>query len=150
MLRSFRGTEAADPATFITAIVTVLVKYPIDIARAAADPYSGIPGKQNWVPTPYEVRKFCDDIYLPRLRAAEREKRVQEQLAERDQIESQGGLKRQTYEEAKAEMAQCGIFFDQAGRPKRLETEKTVRERLGITKEQWDAIPNAPPRIERD
>lgn len=142
-MRCFRTGDAHDPQVFLTAIVTVMTHYPVDVVAEVCDPYRGIPGKQNWIPTPFEVRKACDDIMLPRLKARERDRRINSQLEERKRIEDKGGLRHQTWDEVKSEMAGRGIFFSHS-RPQAIETAETVKAKLKITDAEWNAIPNAP------
>jgi hypothetical protein len=140
-LRCFRNAEAVDPKVFITGIVTILYHYPIEVVERVCDPFSGIPGKQNWPPTLFEVRSACDEIYLPMMKAADRQRAIDRQLEERRQIESRPRAA-QTFEEFKAEMARRGVFI--GGRRPMIETAEMVKIKLGITEEQWKALPDLP------
>jgi hypothetical protein len=47
---------------FITAIVTILLHYPVAIAEEVVDPFHGLPSRLKFPPTPYDVRQACESV----------------------------------------------------------------------------------------
>ena len=95
----------------IGAFISVLSRYPADVIRDVLDPFNGIVGKTNFLPSAFEVRVACDAIYLPQLRAAERDREIKDQLAERKERE-QSLLTRVSsgwWDEQKADLAAKGF-----------------------------------------
>jgi hypothetical protein len=149
LLRSFPDAGSRDVEVFATAVVTILMHYPLDVVEEVCDPYYGLPSKQNWVPTLFEIRKACDAVAIPRQRAAARQAQLEQQLRERGEEERRLlAAPRPTYEEIKADLAKHGIFIGRNGRVQDVLTPEMARQKLGLTQGQWDAIPNAPARKE--
>lgn len=142
MLGFYRKTDAWDPDAFLTGIAAILGEYSDDIIDEVTHPSKGIPSRLKFPPQPVEVRDACEAVALPRRKAAEHNRRTQEQLAERKLLESSPSPK-QSHDEFKAEMAERGLMIDTNGRAHR-ETPQRVRDKLGLTQEQWDALPDTP------
>jgi len=146
LFSQFRNSQGTDPRAFMTAVVAVMMHYPLDVAEQAADPYFGLPALQQWMPTPYDVKQFCDRMVRPRREAAAWEKRSQEQI--RDRRDNDLSRPKQTVQEVEDEMAKRGIFLPgyikRSGQipGRNYETPETVRRKLGLTQEQWDALPD--------
>lgn len=143
LLGCFRTGDANDPEVFISAVIRILRAYPMDIVQKVIDPLDGIPGRQNWLPTPHEVKAACDALYLPRLRAEQREKDLQRQLAEREENEARG--RRPSYQELVDLCAKDGLFIGERRLHRLPGDAAEVKAHLGISDEQWDAIPDSPP-----
>jgi hypothetical protein len=126
---------------YTTAIAAVLAEYPADIVREVTDPRRGIQTKLNWLPTVAEVKKACEQLAAPRRQQAAYAAAVRRQLEERKRIEGP----RQTVEEIRAEMAKRGIHLGRSGRGQ-IETPASAKAKLGLTDEQWNAIPDGPAR----
>jgi hypothetical protein len=145
LFSQFRNSQGTDPRAFMTAVVAVMMHYPLDVAEQAADPYFGLPALQQWMPTPYDVKQFCDRMARPRREAAAWDRRCREQIA--DSRKAKEGV-RQSMEEIEDEMAKRGIFLPsyikRSGQipGRNYETPETVRRKLGLTQEQWDALPD--------
>ena len=145
LVKQFRPVQGVDPEFYVTSLLAVLIHYPLDVAELAADPFKGIPSQQPWMPTPYDVKQFCDRMVRPRREAAAWDRRCREQIA--DSRKAKEGV-RQSMEEIEDEMAKRGVFLP--GYIKRSgqipgrdnETPETVRRKLGLTQEQWDALPD--------
>lgn len=142
LLGCARTGEANDPETYIAGVIRILSQYPIDIVQQVVDPYTGLPGKCDWLPKHAEIKRACDAIHLPRKAREAYEERSRKQLEERARDEALLPRK-QTYEEFKAEMAARGLAVDVTGKP-HIDTAEAVKARLGITEEQWNALPNLP------
>lgn len=139
ILRFYRRTDAWDPDVFLAGIAANLAEYPKDIIDEVADPVKGIASKCTFPPQPSEVRKACEDIAEPRRKRAAREASIKKQLDERQQLEAPHE-ERQSWEQVQEELAAKGFGVSKANP----ETVQSVRQKLGLTQEQWDAIPNAP------
>src|SRR3972149_3077313 len=59
LLGCYRVGDANDPEVYISAVVTVLSRYPIEIMRMACAPNDGLPSKLKWLPTVAEVSTEC-------------------------------------------------------------------------------------------
>lgn len=145
LLGCFRTGEANDPEVFISAVIRILSAYPLDVIRAVIDPLTGIPGRQNWLPTPHEVKAACDEIWLPRQRKEAQQQQIRAQLAERARIENAAKKRRMTYDELIEMCAKDGVFIGSARDRRISDDAATVKARFGISDEQWDAIPDGPP-----
>lgn len=75
--------DANDPEVYISAVVAVLAKYPVEIMSAVCDPSTGLPSTLKWLPTVAEVVAECARLDSYRARSEAREKRITEQIAER-------------------------------------------------------------------
>lgn len=71
LLRQFSG-GAETGEIFLTAICSVMSTFPLDVAKQIADPVVGLPGRQNRVPTPFDIRQMGDEIMAERARTKER------------------------------------------------------------------------------
>ena len=146
LVKQFRPVQGVDPEFYVTSLLAVLIHYPLDVAELAADPFKGIPSQQPWMPTPYDVKQFCEAQLRPRREAAAWEKRSQEQI--RDRRDNDLSRPKQTVQEVEDEMAKRGIFLPgyikRSGQipGRNYETPETVRRKLGLTQEQWDALPD--------
>jgi hypothetical protein len=79
LLGQFKGSpDVADPKIYVSSIAAVLSDYPDSVVLRATDPRTGIARKpgQNWHPTVAELAAFCDKLYDPIAREAERQKRI--------------------------------------------------------------------------
>jgi hypothetical protein len=45
---------------FVSGAVRILSEYPPEVTSRVVDPKTGIPDKQNWLPTLHEIRKACE------------------------------------------------------------------------------------------
>jgi hypothetical protein len=128
LLGCYRAGEAADPEVYTGAIIAVLSDYSLDVVRRVVDPRSGMPSRLQWLPTVAEVKRACEEIDGPMRRAREWDRRAKEQIAERETLFLEDGRARKTHAQVMAALAAAGL-------------------REGVSKEQWDAIPNAPERV---
>jgi hypothetical protein len=71
LLGSCPPKEGGDPEIFITAIVSILMHYPVAVCEEVVDPFFGLPAKLKFPPTPYDVRQACDAIAGHRHRIAQ-------------------------------------------------------------------------------
>lgn len=150
LLGCFRKGEANDPEIYSGAVLAVLSDYPIEIVQAVVDPRTGLPSRIDWYPTVAEVKRACEELAAPLRDRLAREKREQQQLAERKTLALTHQKRRKTYEEIQAELAEKGMFIGGKSASAAPVNVAEVQEKYGITKDQWDAIPNAPRRKDRE
>lgn len=84
-----------------------MARYPADIAREVSNPFTGIPGRQNFLPTVAEVRKACEQLM-----ANERDKRNRdsdfEKQMERRRVDQELDVQRDTRAEYIARLKASG------------------------------------------
>lgn len=106
MLGCYRVGDAHDPETYITAVVAVLVGYPVWIIQSVTDPASGIPSKIKFLPAVAEVKTACEELYGPHRYAEEWDKRasvtVESRLALPNYRPQMPSPQQYTYREAEA------------------------------------------------
>src|SRR5262245_15071896 len=76
LLGCFRKGDANDPKIYTRAIVAVLSDYPEEVIKRVVDPRTGIPSRQDFMPTIKELKDACDEIYGPMLRMQEWDRRT--------------------------------------------------------------------------
>lgn len=88
MFGCFRKGDANDPDTYVAAITATLARYPEDVIRAVTHPATGLPIQKDFLPTVREVYLACEEFEQPRREAAARQRRIDQQFAERAQFEA--------------------------------------------------------------
>jgi hypothetical protein len=88
MFGCYRKGDANDPETYVAAITATLARYPEDVIRDVTHPASGLPIKQDFLPTVRETFLACEAIMQPRREAKAREERTLRQLSERAEFEA--------------------------------------------------------------
>lgn len=61
MFGCYRRDEAADPETYVGAVVMVLSRYEADVIAYVTDPFTGLPGRIPFLPNLYEVKLACEE-----------------------------------------------------------------------------------------
>ena len=61
----YRASEANDPDVYVTAAARLLANFREAIARQVADPVSGLPSTNQWLPSIAEIRVTCDKLMAP-------------------------------------------------------------------------------------
>ena len=104
ILGCYKKSDCADPEIFAAATVSVLSRFPADVAKAVADPYSGLPSRLKWFPAIQEIREACEAESSKIKHRVEAVLRVNAQFSERDRVEAMGdGERRKAF--IKTEMA---------------------------------------------
>ena len=145
----YRKGDANDPETYVASIAAILSDYPAETIRYVTDPRSGIAANplsdpetgRVWtgMPDAANVKRACELHYAPTRKLIERQAQARQQLEERDQLAIPDRSKRKTYEQLQVELAEVGIFIGAQNKPINIDE---FRAKHGISKEQWDAIPN--------
>ena len=84
MLRCFKPQAGVDGQVFATAIVGILLRYPMSVVREVTCPFTGLPTKTQFMPTPFDVRQACEELMRPIRDHQYHRQNVERQLAERD------------------------------------------------------------------
>lgn len=144
LLGCFRTGEANDPAVYSGAVIAALSDYPLDVVRQVVDPRNGIPCKSKWLPTVFEIKEECEAIMAPRRREEERLAREEER--KKTLPPPVDRTSRPTYAELVERCQADGLMIG----PRRVVgggvSPAEVREKYGISQEQWNAIPDAKAR----
>jgi hypothetical protein len=61
-MSSFRRPDAFDADAYTGVLVQMLINFPEWVVRKALDPMTGLPAKQSWMPTAFEVLQACKDV----------------------------------------------------------------------------------------
>lgn len=137
----YRKGEANDPETYAAAIAAVLADYSPETIRHVTDPRTGIASKTTYMPNPGEVKRACEDYERPMRRALEQEAAERRQIDERKRLMPPDGPKK-TYEELVADCRARGLMIGGKSPPVVQPLDDWL-EQMGITREQFDAVPNA-------
>lgn len=57
----FRRSEGDNPEIMARAFVLVLTDYPEEVVRKVTHPSRGLPSRQQWTPTVFELRQACEN-----------------------------------------------------------------------------------------
>lgn len=140
ILRCYRKADVDDPEGFLTAIAAVLSTYHPACMDAVTDPRFGIQTRIKFIPTASEVREACENYMEPIRRAEALDRRY----AQTREAIAGNERKRLTADELRAKYGpNWGLESEGIKRP-REETLDTFCATHGITREQCDALPNAP------
>ncbi len=135
--------DVGDPRMLLSAAIAMMQMFPIEVVRGVCDPISGLPATNKFAPNLAEIRHALEVLDAPRKRREERERAAHMQLNERKQLVITDRRERKTYEQLQAECAAVGLFIGQGRNGLKAMKAEDIREKYGVTKEQWDAIPNA-------
>lgn len=131
LLGAYRTGEANDAEVYTAHIVRVLSGFPLEVVKRAA---TRIPDTIKWLPSPSEVKAVCKEIYRPIVEEAARQRRIEEQLADRARLtDMRAKQPREPYKPAET------IEVIRAR-----ESERQLREQFGLSQADWDALPNQP------
>jgi hypothetical protein len=148
MFGCFRRGEANDPEIYTASVASVLAEYPEQVINFVTDPRTGLPSRCNFLPTVKEVRDACEHEMAPRRAEMARAARIRAQLEANREAEVDRSS-RPSYEDIQRKFADAGIMIGGRQRVGATEPVEKMIERLGVTREQWDAIPEAKERAER-
>jgi hypothetical protein len=149
----YRRPEAADPDQFTHDVASIFSGYPSDTVEyvlngntgLAANPIPDPKTGQVWkgLPDLADVKKACENHFGPIRRRMQREQQQREQLEERERLVLSDQRTKKTYAELQADCHARGLFIgDGKAAAPAFDVDGFCIEH-GITKEQWDAIPNA-------
>ena len=141
LLGCYRTGDANDPEVYISGVVAVLSRYTIEIIREVTEPATGLPSKSNWLPTIAEIRTECDLLEERAKPKPYLVKQLEQQFAERELPAHRP--ERPTYEELKRRCHEVGLMIGPKGSRLPPLDPAQIQKQYGISKADWDAIPNA-------
>jgi hypothetical protein len=135
IIGSFRRNDADDAEVLVAAFVRILSAYPEAIVREAADPLTGIAGKQTFLPSPAELKADLDARVDRDAARVRRERMLEEQLrARREDSARAAGVTAEERERAVAywaqERAEMAVAEMQAKRKARRALDAMLAEPL--------------------
>lgn len=139
----YRKGDANDPKTYVTAVAAVLSDYPEETIRFVTDPRTGMPSRGEWMPTVGEIKRACEEHHGPVRRAMEREANERRQLLERQTLAIADNRPRKTYEELVADCQAKGLNIGPK-KPGKVQPIDGFLAEHGVTREQFDAMPDLP------
>lgn len=139
LLRGYPYLNLADPQGYATTLVEILIGYPHWVGVRAIRRIDD--DNPNFPPSDRMLRKWCEEIFAPARFAALWRRRAREQIADRKCLPRP---QRPTYEEIASEMCARGLPM-RGGKPAqaRGDASACMAAKLGLTKEQWEALPDA-------
>ncbi len=139
MLGGFRRGEANDPEIYAASVAAILSDYPEEVINFATDPRTGLQTRFEYPPSLKAVREECERLMLPIRRDEDREERERQYRA---LPPAEDRSKRPSFQELADDCAKVGIFIGGRRRASQIVTAESACETLGITKEQFDSIPD--------
>ncbi len=143
LLGGYPSLSLHDPETYIASVTALLCGFSWWVGERAIEKVST---ESKFVPSKAEVAAACQH-FAPSSRVRtwgdDWDARSRAQLAERERQEALPPPPKQTIEELRAEMRARGL--NMGGPAGHTETPETVRAKLGLTQEEWDALPDADP-----
>ena len=141
LLGCYRTGDANDPEAYISAVVSVLARYPVQIIREVTEPATGLPARLKWLPAIAEIREECEILAQRDRRRIERDRQIREQIEARETLKIADMRPKKSYEQLVSECREVGIMIGPKGcNPIDL---GAFRQKFGITEDQWNAIPDA-------
>ena len=148
VLGAYRRGDFADPESYLVQLGMVLEKYDDAVIEAVTSPITGIQRTCAFPPSLAEFVQFIEEHIRRATYTAQYDQRSREQLREREEFER--STKTETPEHRAAVVQRCkdevrakGFRFPEDKTPHR-ETPASVRNRFGLSQEQWDEIPDSP------
>lgn len=119
----FHPIETGDPRIFLSGAIELFARYPQAVIEQALDVSVGLPSKHKWWPRISEMKETLDDLHWPIKFQNQWDARAREQIA----------LRRTAITDQSAQTSLP------APTP-----QIAWNERFGISKADWDAIPDQP------
>jgi hypothetical protein len=148
MMGCYPSLSLHDPEVYITELVKVLTRYPLDVGEKAIEKAKFESPK--FVPTVPEVGKACEAFVKSQreLTYTQRwEEESRRQLREREAAEAATEPiehRRRVADRFRNELRAAGFRIGAEREYDPRFTVAAVKEKFGITDEQWNALPDAP------
>lgn len=138
-LSGFPYLSLTDPEGYQAALAEMMQRYP----KWAGEYAIRRPNKDapNMPASELLLKTWLEELVAPHRSLTKWNEKASEQLEERKLLESH--IPKQTFSEMKVEMKLRGLYVDEKGLAP--EEPEVVRNKLGLSQEQWDALPNQPP-----
>jgi len=82
----YRKDEAHNPEMYAAAVTAVMSDFPREVIDFVIDPRTGILGVSKFMPSVAEIKEACENAHRKMCEDRERERRIQAQLAARDEV----------------------------------------------------------------
>src|SRR5262245_52312013 len=82
----YRKDEAHNPEMYAAAVTAVLSDFPQEVIDFVIDPRTGILGTSKFMPSVAEIKEACENAHRKVCEDRERERRIEAQLAARDEV----------------------------------------------------------------
>jgi hypothetical protein len=124
----------------MTALIADMLKYPLWAGKRVVECRAS--ENPHFPPSAPALRKWLEDEIRPYRFAQEWDERARLQVEERKRLDPPMQNK-PTYQEIKSDLARRGLFIGGKDRYHgAIETSDSVQKKYGLSREQWDAIPN--------
>lgn len=144
LLGGYPSLSLHDPETYIASVTSLLCGFSWWVGERAIEKVST---ESKFVPSKAEIAESCKYFAPSRQIVESKPLSVMiEEATAAARLEKERRLlapPKQTMEELRAEMAARGVHM--RGPVAHKETAASVMAKTGLTQEQWDAIPDAPP-----
>lgn len=144
MLTAYANGGANAGKSYIGTISALLMQYPRQISIDCADPIRGVARTTKFIPTVADVVSWCEERVDSMRNIVEFEDRSVRQLRERQQHETLPPANPEFMNRMRAELAAAGMPIMGDKQIMHSESSASVKERYGLSDEQWDELPDAP------
>ncbi len=137
--------DVGDPEEILRGAVKMFLMYPVEAAEAVCDPTRGLPAMLKWAPKLSEIRQALDEAMVPinwRLQQEQLADAAVAQIAARNPLQITDGRQRPTYEELQQRCAEVGLMIGPKGSRLGPVDPSAIAKKYGLSKAQWDALPN--------
>lgn len=128
-----------NPEIVLAGIVMVFQQYPAQIVERAVSPVHGLPRRHKFMPRIAEIAEFLEEDAAPLRRQEERDSRPL--MLPAPPIDRS---RRKTYEQLQELCARDGLLIGKRQPENKAKAAREFMEKVGISQEQFDRIPNAP------
>jgi hypothetical protein len=141
-LARFAYLSLPDPEGYQTALLEVAQRYPKWAGDWAIERAN--PDNPNLPVSSIVLRKWLEEIVAPHRSANEWDARSARQIDDRKLLEEGPPTPKQSYHEFKMGMAERGLPIDRNDPLIHGETPEQFMQKYGLSREQWNAIPEGP------
>ena len=132
--------------SYIGTLAALLLTYPKSIAMRCVDPINGVARTTKFLPTVADIVAWCERPKDTMEHIVDFDARSEQQFRERDEFDRREReesviRRREVVDRIRREMAAAGMPLD--GDRDHGETPAKVQAKLGLTDEQWAALPDA-------
>lgn len=134
--------------SYIGTLAALLITYPKSIAVRCIDPIHGVARTTTFLPTVANVVTWCERSLDTMERIVDFDARSEQQFRERDEFdqyerEEPHARRLEVVERIRREMAAAGMPLASDRAKHHGDTPAKVQAKLGLTDEQWAALPDA-------
>jgi hypothetical protein len=147
----FPQTQQPITPEFMVAMAALMAGYSEKVLKAVCSPVTGIATKMKFMPTLFELKQALEEEARPFVEDEARQKRIKEQLSEREKVGQYPKVKYPTLESMRATYPdfmkkQLGIIPDDT--KYNFLKEEELLKKYNVTKQELDTIPNHPEGVD--